>query len=109
MKSVLLNYAKPINKATATKAYVYDAEKSVNVCIDNHGKVFVENCRQDTELKTKTEAAREQDDEASMELYMKTKTEAAREQDDDIPMDLCLKTKTFANMEQDDQGAVYYQ
>ena len=89
MKSVLLNYAKPINKATATKAYVYDAEKSVNVCIDNHGKVFVENCRQDTELKTKTEAA--------------------REQDDDIPMDLCLKTKTFANMEQDDQGAVYYQ
>lgn len=89
MKSVLLDYAKPVSKATTCDSYVYDTEKSVNVCKENRDDVYVEMSRYDTELKTKTEAAREQDDA--------------------IPMELCMKTKTFAQMEQDDQGAVYYQ
>lgn len=89
MKSVLLDYAKPVNKVATSKAYVYDTEKSVNVCKENRDDVYVEISRCDTELKTKTEAAREQDDA--------------------IPIELCMKTKTFAQMEQDDQGAFYYQ
>ena len=87
MKSVLLNYASPVKNKTLDGNYMYDPLKSVNVCSEDHAKVYIEHERQVCGLQTKTEVA--------------------REQDDNFTLDLCLQTKTFAQMEQDDQGFIY--
>lgn len=87
MKSVLLNYATPVNNRAIYMGYVYDPFKSVNVCSKDKTKVYIEHERQVCGLQTKTEVA--------------------REQDDNYPIDLCMQTKTFAQMEQDDQGFIY--
>lgn len=87
MKSVLLNYASPVKSRSLDGNYMYDPIKSVNVCREDQTKVYIEHERQMCGLQTKTETA--------------------REQDDNFPLDLCLQTKTFAQMEQDDQGFIY--
>lgn len=87
MKSVLLNYATPVNNRAIDVEYMYDPFKSVNVCSKDKKMVYIEHERQVCGLQTKTEVA--------------------REQDDNFPLDLCLQTKTFAQMEQDDQGFIY--
>ena len=87
MKSVLLNYATPVNDRAIDVGYMYDPFKAVNVCSNDNTKVYSEHQRQVCGLQTKTEVA--------------------REQDDSYPIDLCLQTKTFAQMEQDDQGFIY--
>lgn len=87
MKSVLLSYASQVKNRTLEWDYTYDPLKSVNVCNKDKTKVYIEHERKMCGLQTKTEAA--------------------REQDDNYPIDLCLQTKTFAQMEQDDQGFIY--
>lgn len=90
MKSVLLNYASPVKDREMEDKFVYSPSMSVNVCKTDKTKVYIENERQLCDLKTKTEAKREQDDDLALELSLLTKTRAEMEQDDD-PSTFCFQ------------------
>lgn len=69
---------------------MYNPSLSVNVCKTDKTKVYIENERQLCDLKTKTEAKREQDDDLALELSLLTKTRAEMEQDDG-PSTFCFQ------------------
>lgn len=84
-KPPILNFACPRDTASQDKPFSYDPSLNLNV-IEINGSIipFVEVPPTFTpELYTKTEAAREEDDEGVGLLELLTKTRAERERDDE--------------------------
>lgn len=106
MKSVILDYAIE-RKEKRQVVYQYDFTESLNVVsIGNKRIAFIDSTNIDMSLLTKTRAINERDDNDSV-IELQTKTEVAREQDDDFNLFWELNTKTFTAREQDDQSFDY--
>jgi hypothetical protein len=126
MKPIILDFCTQRKEDQGTLFY-YNNNLNLNVVKVNEKEVpFVNLKTNNLELMTKTDIAREADDDNILDLM--TKTKAEREQDDDsfFPQELMtktkvhreqdegslnlleLQTKTFTDREQDDNDPIYY-
>jgi len=104
-KPPVLNFACPRNTDNRGKPFFYDNNSNLNLIEINGSKIpFVDAPLISTsELYTKTEAEREDDEESMRLVELETKTFVERENDDDDHELLELLTKTKVERESDDE------
>lgn len=108
MKPLILDFAVS-RKGDTNVSYEYDFKESLNTITVNNRKIsFIDSSSDDISLVTKTKVHRESEDN-DLFLELKTKTEAARERDDNHHSLLELQTKTFTKTERDDESFGNYQ
>lgn len=103
-KPPVLNFACPRNTDNLGKPFFYDNNSNLNLIEINGSKIpFVDVPLISTsELYTKTEVEREDDEESMRLVELETKTFVERETDDDHEL-LELLTKTKVERESDDE------
>jgi len=103
-KPPILNFACSRSSDSLEKPFFYDGTLNLNL-IENKGvKIpFIDAPLLSTELLTKTEARREDDEESMRLAELGTKTFAEREEDEDSCELLELLTKTKVQRESDDE------